>query len=133
MRLIGILCVLGAGLVLTAGDGFAAKADAKAAAAKNKSGKNRSGKKKSHTVRGIVESVGPGAITVKVHHRKKKGGNAGNSDRTFKIGPGTQVVQNGKAVGLGGLGRGKRVVLHTKGQGQQVASIEIVAGRKKKA
>lgn len=132
MRLFGILCVLVAGMVFVAGDGFTSRAEAKTAAGKKKSAKKGSGKK-SHTVRGVVESVGPGAITVKVHHRKKKGGNAGNSDRTFQIGPGTQVVHNGKAVGLGGLGRGKHVVLHTKGQGQQVASIQIVSGRKKKA
>jgi hypothetical protein len=133
MRVIGILCILGAGLVLLGGEGFASRAEAKAAAAKK-----GSGKKKSHAVRGVVESVSPGSITVKVHHRKKKNKAANvaagnNSARTFQIGADTQVVHNGKTVGIAGLGRGKRVVVHTRpGQVQQVASIEIVSRKNRK-
>lgn len=136
MRVIGIICLLGAGLVFLGAEGSASGAAANKAAAAKKG----SGKKKAHGVRGVVESVNPGSITVKVHHRKKKGNAAnaptGNMARTFQIGANTQIFHNGKAVGLAGLSPGKRVVLHTvPGQRQQVARIDIVSGKngKKKA
>lgn len=126
MRWIGVVCLIGVSL------GFMATESSSEAAPSRKAGvKKGSGKKKKGAVLGVVESVNKDTLTVKVSRGKKKGKSAANRQKTFQLSAATKVYRNGKAVGLGALDTGRRVVVHTAG-GQQVARVDIIAGKKKR-
>lgn len=107
----------------------ATEPSAEAAPSRKPVAKKGSGKKKG-AVLGVVESVNKDVLVVKVS-RGKKGKSAAKGQKTYQINAGTKVYRNGKAVGLGALDPGRRVVIHT-ASGQQVARVDIIEGKRKR-
>ena len=127
MRLIGVVCLLGASMGWVAAESAAEAAPARKAGVKKGSGKKKG------AVLGVVESVSKDSLTVKVKHGKRRSRSVVKRQKTFQIGATTKVYRNGKAVGLAALDPGKRVVVHTvAGQRQQVARVDIISGKKNK-
>lgn len=124
MRWIGVVCLLGISCGWTAVESSADAAPSGKAGAKKGSGKKRSG------VIGVVESVNKDVLVVKVN-RGKKGKSAAKGQKTYQLNAATKVFHNGKAVGLGALNPGRRVVVHS-AAGQQVARVDIISSKKKK-
>jgi hypothetical protein len=93
---------------------------------------------RSHRVYGTVVKVhhhnnarnGPASVTVRIHHRTPNQNVATTTERSFVILPGTQILKQGQASGIGHLHRGEHVVIQTvAGQPRHAAQIQIVGKR----
>ena len=102
-------------------------------AAPDANGKKKSGK---HGIHGTIVSVQKDSITIKTHHKKKKGQAVASKGhtKTFTITQNTKIQKGGKKqnqpADLGALAKGQHVVVLAKNQ--QANTVIIQQHKKKK-